>query len=118
MFFVCNFNIFDVMQKKKIHQINRSGTNKNFYFWIAETKIFLFILFFRISFFCQTDQNYFDHTSEIGIAQYYFSFSQMSDWCQFHQHYFSYESFARSFFVLAVNVKLFIGTRILAQMRL
>ncbi len=31
---------------------------------------------------------------------------------------FSYESFARSFFVLAVSVKLFIGARILAQMHL
>ncbi len=31
---------------------------------------------------------------------------------------FSYESFERNFFVLAVKVKLFIGTRILAQMQL
>ncbi len=30
---------------------------------------------------------------------------------------FSYESFVRSFFVLAVKVKLFIGARILAQLR-
>jgi hypothetical protein len=31
---------------------------------------------------------------------------------------FPYESFVQSFFVLAVKVKLFIGARILAQMRL
>jgi hypothetical protein len=31
---------------------------------------------------------------------------------------YSYQSFARSFFVLAVKVKLFIGARILAQMHL
>jgi hypothetical protein len=39
---------------------------------------------------------------------------------QFHQHFsrgFLYESFAQSFFVLEVKIKLFIGASKLAQLR-